>query len=203
MQENLDERDAETRVNAVRGLVAVCKTLYEADLDVQASPMEGVASVKAVLKGQVMESLFEALDDYAVDNRGDVGSWVREAAIVGLEECVVLLCKSMTTGRNLLTEEIQEVTFDSNLAVRVVGSLVKQALEKINRVRDIAGKTIQKILYNKMVDIPCIPHKQELQHLIPDDPMINWGVCELNLLRLSYLVYFLDVAIFDTWYFLL
>ena len=77
MQENLDERDAETRVNAVRGLVAVCKTLYEADLDVQASPMEGVASMKAVLKGQVMESLFEALDDYAVDNRGDVGSWVR------------------------------------------------------------------------------------------------------------------------------
>ena len=199
MQENLEERDAETRVNAVRGLVAVCKTLYEADLDVWASPMEGVASLKAVLKEQVMESLFEALDDYAVDNRGDVGSWVREAAIVGLEECVVLLSKSMPIGRNLLTEERQEdnVTFDSNLAVRVVGSLVKQALEKINRVRDIAGKTIQKILYNKMVDVPCIPHKQELQHLIPDDAMINWGVCELNLLRLSYIVYFLEVATFE------
>jgi hypothetical protein len=55
-------------------------------------------------------------------------------------------------------------------------------MEKINRVRDIAGKTLQKILYNNLVDIPFIPHQQDLQGLIPEDAAINWGVCELTLL---------------------
>jgi hypothetical protein len=183
LQENPNDRDAETRVNSVRALVAVCKTLYEAGLDVWASCKEGFASPEETLKGQVMETLFEALDDYSVDNRGDVGSWVREAAIVGLEECVVLLCKSRTVGKTLSIEECRgdSVLFDSKMAARVVGSFVKQAMEKINRVRDIAGKTLQKILYNNLVDIPCIPHQQDLRGLIPEDAAINWGVCELTL----------------------
>ena len=89
----------------MRALVAVCKTLYKAGLDIWASSIEGLASPEETLKGQVMEALFEALDDYAVDNRGDVGSWVREAAIVGLEECIVLLYKSKTAGKKLSIEE--------------------------------------------------------------------------------------------------
>ena len=33
---------------------------------------------------QILEVLIVALDDYTTDNRGDVGSWVREKSLVAL-----------------------------------------------------------------------------------------------------------------------
>ncbi|KAF3665001.1 putative methionine aminopeptidase 1A-like [Capsicum annuum] len=43
-------------------------------------------------------TLFKALDDYSVDERGDVGSWVREVAIDDLERCTYLLCRGNLKG---------------------------------------------------------------------------------------------------------
>jgi hypothetical protein len=40
---------------------------------------------------QIFTAFLKALDDYSTDNRGDVGSWVREAAIVGLDILTRLL----------------------------------------------------------------------------------------------------------------
>ncbi|MCO5570692.1 hypothetical protein L7F22_024419 [Adiantum nelumboides] len=175
LQEIMDKRDAETRVNAVHALVAVCKSLHGSE--VWSSSLKEEKSPLSVLKGQVMESLFEALDDYAVDNRGDVGSWVREAAIDGLRRCSELLCSPMSVRKELLLEKGEEnlPVFDHDLALRLVGGLIKQGLEKINRVRDVAGRTLQTILHDKLVDIPCIPHKEALQILVPEDNTINWG----------------------------
>jgi hypothetical protein len=34
---------------------------------------------------EIFAAFLKALDDYSTDNRGDVGSWVREAAIMGLD----------------------------------------------------------------------------------------------------------------------
>lgn len=42
---------------------------------------------------QVLPSLHEALKDYTIDNRGDVGSWVREAAMQGLVDLMQLLAQ--------------------------------------------------------------------------------------------------------------
>jgi len=39
---------------------------------------------------RVVDALLSALGDYQTDNRGDVGSWVREAAIVGTLELLRL-----------------------------------------------------------------------------------------------------------------
>ena len=33
----------------------------------------------------IIETLYEALKDYSIDNRGDIGSWVREQAMTTLE----------------------------------------------------------------------------------------------------------------------
>ncbi|KAH7298542.1 hypothetical protein KP509_25G048400 [Ceratopteris richardii] len=177
LEENIEDRDAETRVNAVRGLVAVCKNLNDAGIEVWFTSLGGGKPPISILKGQVMESLFEALDDYAVDNRGDVGSWVREAAIEGLKECSELICIITSQRKEMMPEnEEQEVfSFNDSLAVRLVGGLIKQVMEKINRVRDIAGTTLQSILHARSVHIPCIPHEDELRLLVPDDNTINWG----------------------------
>ncbi|KAK1272673.1 hypothetical protein QJS04_geneDACA012360 [Acorus gramineus] len=76
-----------------------------------------------------------ALDDYSVDNRGDVGSWVREAAMDGLERCTYILCErtsvgfTRTPGADSLSRlsnndaiVMENHLFDSNIATKMVVS---------------------------------------------------------------------------------
>ena len=43
---------------------------------------------------QILEALYKALDDYAVDRRGDVGSWVRHEAMYSLKTYIELIVSS-------------------------------------------------------------------------------------------------------------
>lgn len=183
-------------MNAVRSLSAVCEILY-------GGPAESLSKLKSpfttavphkqlgsVIKEQVMDVLLKALDDYAIDNRGDVGSWVRESAMDALKRCSFLLC--LETNGEWTKRELEEVSgdtdssglttarsgpfFDEELMVKVVGGLAKQAVEKIDRVRDVAGRVLQNLLYSDQMNLDQIPHKRALEHLIPNDPNLNWAV---------------------------
>lgn len=63
--------DAETRREAIKSLVRVVRTL-------------GIANTDRAQLAAIVEVLYKALDDYAVDRRGDVGSWVREESMASL-----------------------------------------------------------------------------------------------------------------------
>ena len=43
---------------------------------------------------QILEVLYKALDDYAVDRRGDVGSWVRQESMYALKTYIDLVVSS-------------------------------------------------------------------------------------------------------------
>jgi hypothetical protein len=190
VQDNPEDRDAEARVNAVKGLISVCEMLTRAgeDSNIQSRDM----SLFLLLKNEVMMSLFEALEDYSVDNRGDVGSWVRDAAMDGLERCTYILCKRDSTGSTRRSDEVEPVQelpnsvmvknnqmdslFDANLASILVEGICKQAVEKMDKLREAAAKVLQRILYNKMVYIPYIPYREKLEELVPNDAGLQWGV---------------------------
>jgi hypothetical protein len=57
--------DADTWRFALRSLMQIINTL-------------GLHSIDPSIANKSLEVFFEALNDYAVDKRGDVGSWVRE-----------------------------------------------------------------------------------------------------------------------------
>ena len=44
----------------------------------------GIARTEKAQLTAVVEVLYKALDDYAIDRRGDVGSWVREESMNSL-----------------------------------------------------------------------------------------------------------------------
>ncbi|ONK55964.1 uncharacterized protein A4U43_C10F2750 [Asparagus officinalis] len=181
-----EDPDAEARVNAVRGLVLVCETLSGAS---NCRHHEDEISLYLLIKNEVMQTLFKSLDDYSVDNRGDVGSWVREAAMDGLERCIYILCRRDSAG-SLKTPGVQhlvEITdknsvasdvyplVDKIIATSLVGGIAKQAVEKMDRLRDTAARTLQRILYNQHHSIPSIPHRDILQDIIPFDSNLKWG----------------------------
>lgn len=75
---------------------------------------------------------FEGLQEYTQDNRGDIGAWVREASMNGLQVLTMLLAK-------------HNVTFLSpTLLATILANIAQQAVEKIDRTRAMAGK----IFYN-------------------------------------------------------
>lgn len=190
VEDNPEDRDAEARVNAVKGLVSVCEILTETTEFSKFIPEENSSSILLFIKNEVMQCLFKALEDYSVDNRGDVGSWVREAAIIGLEKCTYILCQrgSLRSERGLKeiksselhkkenTEDSQvRPYFDETLAINLIGGLVKQAVEKMDKIRELAAKVIQRILYNETVFIPFIAFRENLEKLIPEDADSEWG----------------------------
>ncbi|XP_065031370.1 tubulin-folding cofactor D-like isoform X2 [Musa acuminata AAA Group] len=196
-----DDPDAEARVNAVRGLIAVCETLTSSSFDDNFN--EELSSLYLFIKNEVMQTLFEALNDYAVDNRGDVGSWVREAAMDALERCMYIICKkdSIGSNRSLVTEHQFEPCdsdflaadfsfrlIDAKIVTDLVGGIAKQAVEKIDKIRDIAAKTLQRILYNQEYFIPFISHRKILEHIIPNDPDLKWTVPPVSYPRLVQLL---------------
>ncbi|XP_043695428.1 tubulin-folding cofactor D [Telopea speciosissima] len=205
IEDNPDDRDAEARVNAVRGLVSVCETLSKTmKPSVSLSP-EDYRALYLLIKNEVMCALFKALDDYCVDNRGDVGSWVREAAMDGLEKCTYILCERESVGfptkmpgleNTVLPEsEISESDhshslFDASLATRLVGGLLKQAVEKIDKIRETAGKILQRILSNESILVPCMPYREKLEEIVPNEVDVKWGVPTFSYPRFLQLLQF-------------
>jgi hypothetical protein len=183
-QDNPDDRDAEARVNAVKGLVSVCEALTLEKEHSGIQSVEDDMSLFLLIKDKIMTTLLKALDDYSVDNRGDVGSWVREAAMDGLERCTYILCKRDSIGRIDSALELERSAdnnqlhslFDANLATSIVGGICKQAVEKMDKLREAAAKVLQRILYNKIAYVQHIPHREKLEDIVPNVVELKWAV---------------------------
>lgn len=203
VQDNPEDRDAEARVNAVKGLVSVCETLTQEREQAPALAEEDVMSLYLLMKKEVMMSLFNALDDYSVDNRGDVGSWIREAAMDGLERCTYILCKrdSLSSSarplgvehlpnlsNDALVENDRSLLFDTNLATTLVAGIVKQAVEKMDKLREAASTVLQRVLYNREIFVPFIPHREKLEEIIPNKKGLKWAVCTDDFFFIIYVV---------------
>jgi hypothetical protein len=123
MGEMMDSNDAEARRQTVRSLIQVVETI-------------GVANVPVEYRLQILDTFYKCFDDYAVDRRGDVGSWVRQEAMLSLHEYVRLILES--------TPEVQ-ASVGANTAEffeKFVAHYLQQVNEKIDRIREHAGKTL-------------------------------------------------------------
>ncbi|KAL9650532.1 hypothetical protein ABK040_004751 [Willaertia magna] len=155
LEEDKELQDAEARRNAVYGIISLCENVGK----------DGISENNA---DKIFKALVKATNDYGVDKRGDVGSWVREAAVLSLERWCKLL-----NG----TPELQSL-FTVEMGAALMSALLRQANEKIDKVRDTTGKTIYNILNNSTTQ--NIPFKSELLKLIEeyqesDDGIIDWS----------------------------
>lgn len=92
----------------------------------------------AVLASQapkIFSCFFIGLTEYTQDNRGDIGAWVREAALLGLQGLTLALCK---VNASLLAKDT---------VTKVVAGAIQQAVEKIDRTRALAGKVFSSIIH--------------------------------------------------------
>jgi Tubulin folding cofactor D C terminal len=107
-EKQMVKRDAETRRNAVLGLVElVCTVGFGVRSQASTAPAEGslqrhvsqelLPGLTAAQLSRAWDALHAATHDYATDNRGDVGSWVRKAALEGMEKVVLAMTETVAT----------------------------------------------------------------------------------------------------------
>ncbi|KAI7827323.1 armadillo-type protein [Kickxella alabastrina] len=104
-------------------------------------------------------ALLEGLLDHAVDNRGDVGSWVRK-------QCLLSLAGMFESDTALLSK----LSADQELALCLFGRSLHAATEKIDKIRLAAGKLIETLLYDqKPVNVDPRIHRclEQLKQFIP------------------------------------
>ncbi|TPX62107.1 hypothetical protein PhCBS80983_g00682 [Powellomyces hirtus] len=122
--------DAESRRNAVQSLSMVC-THLDSQLPMAISPD---------MFETIREALFNGLQDYSTDSRGDVGSWVRQACMRAFQSIVMLLT-------NPALDEVRTAYLPEQAKVTFIGELCKQSVEKIDRMREVAGQTLLFLLW--------------------------------------------------------
>ena len=89
---------------------------------------------------EIVEIYNKTIQDYSIDNRGDIGSIVREQTM----ECVYRIVQ--------ILDGLQKCSLISpECIVKMFRILLKQLVEKIDRVRLKAGYYIQKIV-DKYID---------------------------------------------------
>eukprot|EP00741_Cyanophora_paradoxa_P003051 tig00000663_g2963.t1 len=123
-----------------------------------------------VAAGAAGAALLGALGDYSVDSRGDVGSWVREAAMAGLERLLLLLAAPASRLGPPPPGLVQDA----------FGALLKQLAEKIDRVRRVAGEVLHRLLHAREPAVPGVPHRAELEEIFPAEECgpgagMNWA----------------------------
>jgi hypothetical protein len=75
---NRESDDAESRRQSIRSLIQI----------VEAITIERISHEE---RAAILETFYKGFEDYAVDRRGDVGSWVRQEAMVSLNRYIFIL----------------------------------------------------------------------------------------------------------------
>jgi hypothetical protein len=140
------------------------------------------------LRSSVVPVLLSGLCDYSRDNRGDVGSWVREAAMDGLTQLLLLLgslqqqqeaasaAVSAAPAAGWLPCELQQL--HGELAVQLVSSLLQQSLERIARLRETGLMSLQGILAQP-ASAAAVPGAAAIAAALPADAAELAGVASL------------------------
>ena len=101
-----------------------------------------------------------------MDNRGDVGSWVREAAMDAIPD---LAAAAQAAGGGETSG-----TLRPDRAREIVSALLKQAAEKIDRVRAAAGAALASMLRGDearaLAPLRGVPAGEALLAAVPSRP---------------------------------
>jgi len=90
--------------------------------------------------------LLDGLEDYTLDERGDVGSWVRMACIRGLTNFAELLFSNAAALPNF-SEYLPAAKYHA-----AVSGILRQGVERLDNVRQIAGEHIARLLVLPLPD---------------------------------------------------
>ena len=108
-------------------------------------PAADILQVLTSSMKQIYTTILSGLDDYTADQRGDVGSWVRMAAlraVASISEALFLRKNDLVSFENYLPSD----TWHSAIA-----GVLKQGVERLDNVRAVAGEQLMVLIWSESV----------------------------------------------------
>ena len=159
------ERWAEGRRDVVRAISRIVKTVGVCE---GSNVTDSICEANIV---QLYECYLRCMDDYTVDRRGDVGAWVREAAMTGLEELTLLAAQQISSRTGTIGSNKNAHLLPEICAREMMTKLSQQAVEKIDRTRGHAAKIFATILFDKQAG-KLVPRYLEIIQIF--SPILNY-----------------------------
>ena len=109
-------------------------------------------------------ALLHGLEDYSVDERGDVGSWIRLASVQGLTRFSELLMSNAASIPDF------GAYFPPSKYHQTIAGILKQGVERFDNVRQEAGECFMRLLFLPLPDVHngqawCMPGLRLLNEL--------------------------------------
>uniref|UniRef100_A0A4W3JVP7 Tubulin-specific chaperone D n=1 Tax=Callorhinchus milii TaxID=7868 RepID=A0A4W3JVP7_CALMI len=154
-----DATCADARRDALKAIAQVCKTV---GVEINGSHDRVICQSNI---SQIYSTLLDCMNDYTTDCRGDVGAWVREAAMTSLMELTITLVQSHP---QLISPDICR---------QMMCCLAQLSAEKIDRYRAHAGSVFLRVLHFDNPAVPHVPHREELENIFPrsEAETLNWS----------------------------
>ena len=120
-----------------------CKYLLEnSDLSID----HCLVDVEPLTVSRVIDSLLSGLEDYTIDERGDVGSWVRMACIQSLTRVSLTMLSHARDIPNFVDY------FPPDKYQAAIAGILKQGAERLDNVRQQAGENLLLLLQTPLPD---------------------------------------------------
>ncbi|KAG8708052.1 hypothetical protein FRC09_001475, partial [Ceratobasidium sp. 395] len=156
-------RRVEARRNCIASLADIVTRIMHASPGLLSSRMS-----------RIYTTILSGLEDYAVDQRGDVGSWVRIAslrAIASTSEAIFARRSDLTHFEAYLPPG---AWYDS------IGGVLKQGAERLDNVRAVAGEQLMILVWNptirkSAVGSWAIPGLDKLESSFPQNQPVSWN----------------------------
>ncbi|NXH96494.1 TBCD protein, partial [Pachycephala philippinensis] len=163
---------AESRRDALIAIAKVCQTV---GVKGDGSQQEYVCRDNV---DEIYATLLTGVTDYTTDSRGDVGGWVREAAMTSLMEVTLLLVQN------------EAELINANICKQIMCWLAQQSAEKIDKFRAHAGSVFLTLLHFDRPPVPHIPHREELERIFPrsEKETLNWNAASEAFPRITQLL---------------
>uniref|UniRef100_A0A669QG59 Tubulin-specific chaperone D n=1 Tax=Phasianus colchicus TaxID=9054 RepID=A0A669QG59_PHACC len=163
---------AESRRDALIAIAEICQTV---GVKGEGSQEEFICKDNVA---QIYATLLNCVTDYTTDSRGDVGGWVREAAMTSLMKVTLLLVQN------------EAELINANICKQIMCWLAQQSAEKIDKFRAHAGSVFLTLLHFDSPPVPHIPHREELERIFPrsEAETLNWNAASEAFPRITQLL---------------
>lgn len=163
-----DEKDAETRRNALVSLASICQTVGFHPCGVE----NHVVGLSPKQMNLVFGAHLRGINDYNMDRRGDIGSKCRLVAMKGLVT-LSAMASQHSDGAN-------SEYFSEQKCLQIVGLLLKQFSEKLDVVRTEAATCLLRFLDLDSPMKPYVSSRERLREALTppdcnDSDSINWS----------------------------
>ncbi|KAM9943871.1 hypothetical protein ACTFIT_008452 [Dictyostelium discoideum] len=185
-------KDIETRVNSISSLykigIYILNLIFKNQENEQKEEEDFKKSKNYNLFIKIWNCLGLATNDYSIDKRGDIGSWVRELSCKVLFDFIKFIITNQNSSTTTTTASTTDLSIENLINEKMITEFICKLFqlsgEKLDKIRDVACKIIHELLWiENPSSINNIPHKEELKKIIVKDQDVhfNWFRTEESL----------------------